>query len=78
MQDYKTIKKIDIHSHALPAIYANYFPPVYRGGCPLITDEQVFPFTFDEFLKDMVEKGEISDVNYCKIVRYNAEKLLNL
>lgn len=44
MESYKTIKKIDIHSHALPAMYANYFPPVYRGGCPLITDEQVIDF----------------------------------
>lgn len=47
-------------------------------GSDICLPSQTFPFGFDEFLKDMVEKGELSDENYCKIVRYNAEKLLDL
>ena len=47
-------------------------------GSDICLVSQTFPFSFDEFLMDMVEKGELSDENYCKIVRYNAEKLLNL
>ena len=47
-------------------------------GSDICLPSQTFPFSFDEFLKDMVEKGELSDENYCKIVRYNAEKLLDL
>ena len=47
-------------------------------GSDICLPSQTFPFGFDEFLKDMVEKGELSDENYCKIVRYNAEKFLDL
>lgn len=47
-------------------------------GSDICLSHQTFPFVFDTFLKDMVEKGEISEENYCKIVRYNAEKLLQL
>ena len=47
-------------------------------GSDISLPNQTFPFTFDVFLKNMVENGEISEENYCKIVRYNAEKLLDL
>lgn len=47
-------------------------------GSDICLSHQTFPFAFDDFLKDMVEKGEMTEENYCKIVRYNAEKLLNL
>ena len=47
-------------------------------GSDICFADQQFPFKFDTFLKEMVENGEITEENYCKIVRYNAEKLLNL
>lgn len=47
-------------------------------GSDICLSHQTFPFDFDEFLKDMVEKGELTEDNYCKIVRYNAIKLLKL
>jgi len=47
-------------------------------GSDICLASQTFPFSFDEFLKDMVDTGELSAENYCKIVRYNAEKILNL
>ena len=60
------------------AKFINEFSDRILYGSDICLSFQTFPFTFDEFLKDMVEKGEISEENYCKIVRYNAEKLLNL
>ena len=47
-------------------------------GSDICLADQKFPFKFDAFLKEMVENGEITEENYCKIVRYNAVKLLNL
>ena len=37
-----------------------------------------FPFVFDAFLDDMLISGDISQENYDKFVRKNAEKLLGL
>ena len=39
---------------------------------------QIFPFAFDDFLTDMVNKGAISIENYTKLVRTNALKLLSI
>jgi hypothetical protein len=47
-------------------------------GCDICMHNQQFPFDFDEFLTSMRESGEISDENYRKIVRGNAEKLLGI
>ena len=47
-------------------------------GCDICMYNQKFPFEFDEFLTSMRESGEISEENYRKIVRGNAERLLGL
>ena len=47
-------------------------------GCDICMTGQEFPFKFDEFLTSMRETGEISEENYRKFVRGNAERLLNL
>ena len=47
-------------------------------GCDICMHNQKFPFEFDEFLTSMRRSGEISEENYRKIVRGNAEKLLGL
>ena len=47
-------------------------------GCDICMHNQTFPFAFDEFLTSMRENGEISEENYRKIVRGNAERLLGL
>ena len=47
-------------------------------GCDICMSGSAFPFEFDAFLTDLREKGEITEENYYKIVRGNAEKLLGL
>ena len=47
-------------------------------GCDICMPGQTFPFDFDAFLTSMRESGEISEENYCKIVRENAIRILNL
>ena len=47
-------------------------------GCDICTPGSTFPFEFDNFLTSMRTSGEISEENYIKIVRQNAERLLNL
>ena len=47
-------------------------------GCDICAKVNTFPFAFDEFLTSMRSSGEISEENYVKLVRTNAERLLNL
>lgn len=47
-------------------------------GCDICMHGQTFPFAFDEFLTSMRESGEISEENYYKLVRGNAERILGL
>ena len=47
-------------------------------GCDICSENATFPFEFDAFLTSMRENGEISEINYRKIVRENAIKLLKL
>lgn len=47
-------------------------------GCDICLHGQTFPFAFDEFLTSMRESGEISEENYYKLVRGNAERILGL
>ena len=47
-------------------------------GCDICMPGQEFPFLFDEFLTSMRENDEISEKNYYKLVRGNAERLLGL
>ncbi len=47
-------------------------------GCDICMPGQEFPFRFDEFLTSMRESGEISEENYYKIVRGNAERILRI
>ena len=47
-------------------------------GCDICLHGQTFPFVFDEFLTSMRESGEISEENYYKLVRGNAERILGL
>ena len=37
-----------------------------------------YPFEFSKFLSEMAEKGEISEENYLKICRKNAERLFGI
>ncbi len=47
-------------------------------GCDICMHGQTFPFVFDEFLTSMRQSGEISEENYYKLVRGNAERILGL
>ncbi len=47
-------------------------------GCDICMAGQEFPFAFDEFLTSMRKSGEISEENYYKIVRGNAERILDI
>ena len=47
-------------------------------GCDICASFNKHPFAFDEFLTAMRQDGSISEENYRKIVRGNAEKLLGL
>lgn len=47
-------------------------------GCDICSVKNDFPFKFDAFLTEMRESGAISEVNYRKIVRENAIRLLKL
>ena len=47
-------------------------------GCDICMSGMEFPFRFDAFLSSMRASGEISEANYYKIVRGNAEKLLEI
>ncbi len=58
--------------------FINEFSDRILYGSDICLASQTFPFKFDEFLKDLVKNGSITEEVYCKIVRYNAENLLNL
>lgn len=60
------------------AKFINEFADRILYGVDICLASQTFAFGFDEFLKGLVEKGEITDETYCKIVRHNAEKLLGI
>jgi predicted TIM-barrel fold metal-dependent hydrolase len=47
-------------------------------GCDICMHGHTFPFAFDEFLTSMRASGEISEQNYYKLVRGNAERILGL
>jgi len=47
-------------------------------GCDICAVWNTHPFEFCDFLDGMLEKGMISEENYCKMVRENAVRLLNL
>ena len=47
-------------------------------GCDICTVTNTFPFAFSEFLDGLLDGGRLSEENYCKIVRHNAERLLHL
>ena len=47
-------------------------------GCDICAKVNTFPFDFDEFLTSMRASGEISEKNYRKLVRGNAERILKL
>ncbi len=47
-------------------------------GTDVCSVENTFQYTFDDFLKKMVEDGMLSRKNYEKIIRKNAEKLLGI
>ena len=47
-------------------------------GGDLCSPTQKFPFAFDAFLDALVDDGMISSENYYKLVRGNAERLLDL
>ncbi|MBQ1216808.1 MAG: amidohydrolase family protein [Clostridia bacterium] len=47
-------------------------------GCDICMSGSAFPFEFDAFLTSLRENGEISEENYYKLVRGNAEQLLGL
>ena len=47
-------------------------------GCDIGSPANTHPYTFSEFLESMREGGELSEKNYKKICRENAERLLML
>lgn len=47
-------------------------------GCDICATFNTHPYTFNDFLDSMRASGEIGEVNYRKIVRDNAVKLLGL
>ena len=47
-------------------------------GCDIGSPANTHPYTFSEFLDSMRECGELSEANYKKICRENAEKLLKI
>ena len=47
-------------------------------GADICMSGQTAPFALDAFLTEMRESGEISEQNYRKMVRENAQKLLSL
>ena len=47
-------------------------------GCDIVVPTVSYPFEFSKFLSEMAEKGEISEENYLKICRKNAERLFGI
>ena len=47
-------------------------------GTDICMHGQTFPFAFDEFLTSMRKSGEISEENYYKLARGNAERILGI
>lgn len=47
-------------------------------GCDIGSQANTHPFTFSDFLESMRESGELSEENYRKICRENAERFLEL
>ena len=47
-------------------------------GCDIGSPVNTHPYTFSEFLESMRESGELSEKNYKKICRENAERLLKI
>ena len=60
------------------ARFIEEFSDRLMNGCDICMHGQTFPFAFDEFLTSMRESGEISEENYYKLVRGNAERILGL
>lgn len=58
--------------------FINEFADRILYGVDICIHNQTFPYDFDAFLKDLVERKQIEGETYCKIVRHNAEKLLGL
>lgn len=47
-------------------------------GCDICRNDNTHPFGFKDFLENMLENGAVSEQNYIKLIRGNAEKLLGL
>ncbi len=60
------------------ARFVEEFSDKLMYGCDICMHGQGFPFRFDAFLTSMRENGEISEANYRKLVRGNAQRLLGL
>lgn len=60
------------------AAFIEEFSDRLMYGCDICLHGQTFPFAFDAFLTSMRESGEISEENYYKLVRGNAERILGL
>ncbi len=60
------------------ARFVEEFSDKLMYGCDICMHGQGFPFRFDAFLTSMRESGEISEANYRKLVRGNAQRLLGL
>ena len=46
-------------------------------GTAAYSDRESYPFELDAFLTELVKSGKLTETAYERIVRYNAEKLLN-
>ncbi len=67
-----------MRDRAYAARFIEEFSDRLMYGCDICLHGQTFPFTFDEFLTSMREASEISEENYYKLVRGNAERILGL
>lgn len=67
-----------MRDRAYAARFIEEFSDRLMYGCDICMHGQTFPFAFDEFLNSMREKNEISEENYYKLVRGNAERILGL
>ncbi len=67
-----------MRDRAHAASFIEEFSDRVMYGCDICLHGQTFPFAFDEFLTSMRQSGEISEENYYKLVRGNAERILGI
>ncbi len=60
------------------AAFIEEFSDRLMYGTDICMHNQTFPYAFDAFLTSMCESGEISEENYYKLVRGNAERILGI